>query len=165
LDAQSFFSQRKLPEKTFYYRYNDQRFSLSSDYVISHINNSNKEVGRCLFVMQELNASDDFIVNVYLNSIADDLIEQHIRNTFANDIEERVYNGERVLFKLKVNGEEREYVAYRDDERRYHVYQEDRRGGREGWAQASRFSESLSLRINGSDFKDFERVDESEITE
>lgn len=167
LTKDEFFKKnRDLQAKRYYYSYEDQIFIMTSEEVVRGINGRDKEVQRCLYVMEKLNAPDDFILNDYLQGFADEFMEWHIRIEIRDSVEEKVQRGERVPFNLKgEDGEVHEYIAYQDDEGYYHVHSAVQSFETQGWKRFSRFSESLTLYFKEAVFDDFRRVDESEIEE
>ncbi|EDO6859614.1 hypothetical protein FW481_08635 [Campylobacter coli] len=158
------FFKRDLPAKSYYYSHGDQIFEISSQQVINSIQNGEKNIQRCFYIMDNLNATDEFILNDFLHGFADEIMEGHIRYELRQMIEEKVLNGESVKFHLKGDdGEVREYIAYRDDEGAYHVHESDQSYETQGWKRFSNFTQSLVSYFKESVFDDFQRVDESEI--
>jgi hypothetical protein len=83
LDKEKYFAQRQLPNKKYYYFYNGQNYEMSLDYVIGCIDRTEE---KCFFLLNELNATDDFLVDVYLQDLADERIQINLRNNLYDEI-------------------------------------------------------------------------------
>jgi hypothetical protein len=142
IDKKTFFSQRKLPNKSYYYSYNGKNYEIPIDYVISSIN---KDEEKCLFLLNELKATDDFIINVYLQDLADECMQRYIRSNLMQEIKHSLID-KRESYKFTLTDEmgEHEYIAYIDEDGRYHVNKIEKVGIYAGWARFSRFYEQLS---------------------
>ncbi|MBX8944009.1 hypothetical protein [Lysinibacillus sp. K60] len=142
LDKKTFFKQRQLPEKSFYYSYNGQNFEISLDYIIEHIVGSGEE--KCLFLLNELKATDDFLVNVYLQDLADEFMQRHIRQSLGEEIEQRLLDKqESYRFALTKKDCIYEYIAYQDEQGKYHVDKVEHVGRYVGYERFSYFSDKL----------------------
>lgn len=153
LDKKTFFDQRQLPKISFYYSYNDQNYEISSDYVISTISDSLE--GKILFLLSELNATDDFVVNIYLQDLADECIQSHLRSEIMDEIHEILFiKQENYNFRL---GED-DYIAYQDENGRYHIDKGDKKGMYNGWVQFGKITGYLSTLLENHVF-DVERIE------
>lgn len=147
LDKKTFFSQRLLPVKNYYYLHNDQNYELPLDYVIERINNLEEE--KSLYLLNEFNATNDFIVNVYLQDLADQYIQEHLRISLLKEIEDSlIKKGESFKFIIGSN----EYIAYEDDNGRYHANKVEDVGKYAGKARLSDFTTYLSALLSNHSF-------------
>jgi hypothetical protein len=160
LDKETFFSQRQLPEKIFYYSYNGQNYEMPLDYVLSKIGGSNEE--KCLFILNELKANNDFILNVYLQDLADEYMQDYIRYNLSNEIERSLIDKrESYRFTLSDKDGIHEYIAYQDEEGRYHADEVEEVGRFAGWARFSRFTDYLHALLKSHTF-DCKRIEKQE---
>lgn len=160
LDKNTFFNQRQLPEKSFYYSYNGQEYEMSLDYVISRMHQS--EEGKCLFLLNELKATDDFIVNVYLQDLADKHMQSYLRYSLYQEISNSLLDkGESYKFTLTKEDGKHEYIAYEDEEGKYHVNKVERVGIYAGNSRFSAFTDKLNALLNSYNF-DCKRIEKLE---
>lgn len=144
LDKEKFFAQRQLQGKSFYYIHKGQSYEISLDYVISSIGSSEE---KCLFLLNELNATDDFLINVYLEDLADECIQQYLRSNLIDEIYNiELDNSESYKFTINTI----EYIVYRDDNGRYYYDHADKvEVGDSGlWLRESTLKQYLSGFIN-----------------
>jgi hypothetical protein len=126
ITIEEFFNNYELPEKGFYYDYCNQKWEVPVQEVIKYLRDD-KEVQRSLWIMKELNADTDFVVNNYLQDIADDFIEWQMKQRLIDELEDKFYNtNDDVYFNIREkNGEIVQFVFYKDDEDRYHIQEVD----------------------------------------
>lgn len=158
LDKETFFNQQQLPNKSFYYSYNGQNYEMDLEYVIERLDRSE---GKSLFLMNALNATNDFIVNVYLQDIADELIQSYARRKLQDEIENSLFlKKESYRFQLtKEDGTEVDYIAYVDEEGSNHVDKVDEVGMYAGWARLGDFQDYLVALLKRHRF-DCKRIEE-----
>lgn len=152
LDKEKFFTKRQLPSIEYHYLYNGENIEISLAYVIGSIDSSEE---RCLFLLNELNATDDFLINVYLQDIAYECVQTYIRNNFVDEISDSLLV-KRKKYKFKINTNE--YIAYQDDEGRYHLDKVDEVHESAGWASYNKFEERLFGLLNKHTF-DCEKIE------
>lgn len=163
-DVESFFKEKDFPEQDFYYSYEGKYYSISLKYVIESVIR-NKYETKSIYLLKELKATDDFIINVYLNDIADGFMWREIRNDLFDKIEDELFEGKEVSFKIKnADGNYKEYVGYQDEEGFYHLNKKGDEIGYRGWKRFSRVREKLAFIFEDAVI-DFKRVDPSEIIE
>lgn len=146
-----------LPNKEYYYFYKEQNYAISLDYVISSINSSEDKY---LFLLNELNATDDFLINVYLQDLADECIQNHLRSNLYEEITNSL-SDECKSYRFKLNTVE--YIAYEDDKGRYHVDKIEEVGMYAGFAKYGRFLNQLLFVLNSHTF-DCQRIEKPYIS-
>lgn len=157
LDKNTFFSRRSLPERSYYYSYNGKTYEITKDYVINSISSAHEE--KCLFLLNELEATDDFIVNVYLQDLAEKYMQDHLRYNLKKEIEHSlIVKGESYKFTLTNEFGKQEYIAYQDQDGRYHVDRVEQVGIFAGWARYNKFYTQLASMLRRYTF-DCERIE------
>ncbi|UED79291.1 hypothetical protein FH508_0017835 [Lysinibacillus sp. CD3-6] len=157
-DKKTFFKQRQLPLKNFYYSYNGQNYTIALDKVIGNIGCSEE---KSLFLLNELKATDDFIVNVYLQDLADEHMQRLLRQSFCEEIESSLLDKqESYRFTLTKKDGIYEYIAYQDEEGKYHVNRVEYVGRYVGRG-FSKFSDKL-YSLLGSHTFDCKRIEKPE---
>jgi hypothetical protein len=163
IDVRWFFEQRNLPDKFFYYEIEDGTEGFSSDLVIDSIDATNKEVARTLLMFNKLNVTNDFLLNVYLQSLADDQIEDHIRLNKRRAIERKILKGEHISFTLKNrNGAHAEYSIQKNDDSIISIKSAINEEQFENFKNFSECSNRLEAMFDQAVFDNYKRIDESE---
>lgn len=137
ISKEAFFANRKLENKKYWYLYNEKNYEIPLDYVISKIGSSEE---KCLFILNELNATNDFLVEVYLRDLANDCIQNFIKRDLGKEIEKSLLDDAK-SYKFSLGTDE--YIAYEDDEGRYHVDEINQVGIYAGNARYSKFQDRL----------------------
>ncbi|KAB8127373.1 hypothetical protein F9U64_17835 [Gracilibacillus oryzae] len=125
IDVRSFFEERNLEERFYHFEIDDGSVEgLSThfiiDFLIQYVDEMNKDIAISIFLLQELNASNDFILDVYFPTVAEQLIEDNIRLNKWKSIEKKVVNNESVTFTIKgKDGQLNEYEAFKDENGKY----------------------------------------------
>ncbi|MEH7613548.1 hypothetical protein [Gottfriedia acidiceleris] len=126
-NVRAFFEERNLVSQFYYYELEDGGIEgLSLEYLIDTIVESvdemNKDAAISIFLLKELNASDDFILDVYFPTVAEKLIEDFIRLNKWKAIERKIQNNETVTFTIQENGGQlKEFQTYKAGNDKYKI--------------------------------------------
>ncbi len=153
INKEKFFTERQLPKIKYRYLYNGENYEMSSDYIINSMGNSEE---KCLFLLDELNATDDFLTNIYLQDLADECMQGYLKNKLYKEIRSSLLD-EHKSYKFKLDTVE--YIAYQDDKRRYHIDEVDEVGEYAGSARFIRFTDYLFAILNSHIF-DCKRINQ-----
>lgn len=159
MSKKDFFEKRSLPNRNFYFSYNDQLYDISMEKVIESIL-CYKATQRCFYIMDKFNVPDNFIVDDFLQGYAEEFVGRHIRKEIRNMIIDKVLNGESVIFSLKgENGNTQELIAYQDDEGYFYVHEVSLSSkSRVFWRQIKYFDRELKEYLEESTLDNFHRV-------
>lgn len=153
INKETFFANRKLNNKKYWYLYDEKNYEIPLDYVISKIGSSEE---KCLFLLDELNATDEFLVDVYLQDLADEYMQDYLRINLGREIEKSLFD-ESKSYKFTLGTVE--FIAYEDDEGRFHVTEVEDVGKYAGNARVSKFTDRLYGLLNMHTF-DIKKIEE-----
>ncbi|MDR4936076.1 hypothetical protein RGU11_06805 [Rossellomorea marisflavi] len=142
-----FFKELDLPEKIYLYTYNGDEWEITAEEVIYSLPDD-QATRLSLGIMKELNVSMDFLLNVFLQEVADDLFEIYRKREIMRELEDKIFNaeGKDVFFELvrKRDNERICYVFY-ESEGRYYLQKESvARGLYQGYKRLGKIDEKLS---------------------